>query len=65
MIRCLFGHKYTLEVFIGKYGRVFSPLLGRYHRVPIVRTERRDYCIRCGKREPKPEPATCGCQHCN
>lgn len=61
----LFGHKLTMEMFTGEYGEVFNPLMGAQVKVPVVNVKRLEFCLRCGWKESKPEPATCGCQHCN
>ena len=45
----IFGHVLFTDVFTGQYGEVFSNLALSNIRVPIVRSQKNEYCPRCGE----------------
>ena len=49
-LKCfLFGHKVVYKVFAGGYYDEYNSLTFQNYKMPLVKYERSEFCLRCGR----------------
>jgi hypothetical protein len=50
----LWGHKFVYDAYTGKTATVTNHLLNREVTIPVVVSVKKEFCLRCGKKDLRP-----------